>query len=141
MSIVAERMMRYRSLSLSCWCVASLGHEAQPRCLHPRKIFFGVSWARRSNGQIMQFAVTRRMLATVIRGSDVPADAGVCTDEIVGSYRALGVDLQKEVHEDMVQNFSIDPQRWKWISGKPDRNIDHRSSPRPEFDGIFRTQG
>jgi hypothetical protein len=43
--------------------------------------------------------------------------------------RALGVDLQKEVHEDMVQNFSIYPQRWKWISGKPDSNIDHRRVP------------
>jgi uncharacterized protein len=62
-------------------------------------------------------------------GSDVPADTGVCTDEIIRSYRALGVDLQKEVHEDMVQNFSIYPQRWKWISGKPDSNIDHRRVP------------
>lgn len=62
-------------------------------------------------------------------GGDVPADTGVCTDEIIRSYRALGVDLQKEVHEDMVQNFSIYPQRWKWISGKPDSNIDHRRVP------------
>jgi hypothetical protein len=29
----------------------------------------------------------------------------------------------------MVQNFSIYPQRWKWISGKPDSNIDHRRVP------------
>ena len=62
-------------------------------------------------------------------GGDVPADTGVCTDEIIRSYRALGVDLQKEVYEDMVQNFSIYPQRWKWISGKPDSNIDHRRVP------------
>src|SRR5215469_15269865 len=34
-------------------------------------------------------------------GGDVPADTGVCTDEVIRSYRALGVDLQKEVHEDM----------------------------------------
>jgi uncharacterized protein YijF (DUF1287 family) len=77
----------------------------------------------------MQFAMTRRMFASVIRGGDVPADTGVCTDEIIRSCRALGVDLQKEVHEDMVQNFSIYPQRWKWISGKPDSNIDHRRVP------------
>jgi hypothetical protein len=37
---------------------------------------------------------------------DVPPDTGVCTDEIIRSYRAVGVDLQKEVHQDMVQNFS-----------------------------------
>jgi hypothetical protein len=30
-------------------------------------------------------------------GGDVPADTGVCTDEIIRSYRAVGVDLQKEV--------------------------------------------
>src|SRR5882724_8470505 len=31
-------------------------------------------------------------------GGDVPADTGVCTDEIIRSYRSVGVDLQKEVH-------------------------------------------
>jgi uncharacterized protein YijF (DUF1287 family) len=35
-------------------------------------------------------------------GGDVPSDKGVCTDEIIRSYRAVGVDLQKEVHEDML---------------------------------------
>ena len=30
---------------------------------------------------------------------DVPADTGVCTDEVIRSYRALGIDLQKLVHE------------------------------------------
>jgi uncharacterized protein YijF (DUF1287 family) len=62
-------------------------------------------------------------------GGDVPSDTGVCTDEVIRSYRTLGVDLQKEVHEDMVQNFSAYPQKWKWISGKPDSNIDHRRVP------------
>src|SRR5215470_5259768 len=33
-------------------------------------------------------------------GGDVPADTGVCTDEIIRAYRAVGVDLQKEVNED-----------------------------------------
>jgi uncharacterized protein YijF (DUF1287 family) len=42
-------------------------------------------------------------------GGDVPADTGVCTDEIIRIYRAVGVDLQKEVHEDMVQNFAAYP--------------------------------
>src|SRR5215471_4059434 len=34
-------------------------------------------------------------------GGDVPADTGVCTDEVIRAYRAVGIDLQKEVHEDM----------------------------------------
>jgi uncharacterized protein YijF (DUF1287 family) len=62
-------------------------------------------------------------------GGDVPSDTGVCTDEIIRSYRAVGVDLQKEVHEDMAQNFSAYPRKWRWLSGKPDSNIDHRRVP------------
>src|SRR5512141_2239586 len=58
-------------------------------------------------------------------GGDVPADTGVCTDEIVRIYRAVGVDLQKEVHEDMVAHFSAYPSRLK----RPDSNIDHRRVP------------
>jgi uncharacterized protein len=62
-------------------------------------------------------------------GGDVPADTGVCTDEVIRSYRALGIDLQKEVHEDMVQNFSAYPRSWRWPLAKPDSNIDHRRVP------------
>ncbi len=35
---------------------------------------------------------------------DVPANIGVCTDVIIRAYRVLGVDLQKEVHEDVLKN-------------------------------------
>jgi uncharacterized protein len=60
-------------------------------------------------------------------GGDVPSDTGVCTDEIIRSYRAVGVDLQKEVHEDMAQNFAAYPR--KWGRTRPDSNIDHRRVP------------
>ena len=62
-------------------------------------------------------------------GGDVPADTGVCTDEIIRSYRASAVDLQKEVHEDMVQNFGAYPNKWRWRLAHPDSNIDHRRVP------------
>jgi uncharacterized protein YijF (DUF1287 family) len=62
-------------------------------------------------------------------GGDVPADTGVCTDEIIRAYRAVGIDLQKEVHEDMERNFSAYPRKWRWVSGHPDANIDHRRVP------------
>jgi uncharacterized protein YijF (DUF1287 family) len=39
-------------------------------------------------------------------GGDVPASTGVCTDEIIRAYRAVGIDLQKEVHEDMVNHLA-----------------------------------
>ena len=62
-------------------------------------------------------------------GGDVPADTGVCTDEIIRIYRAVGIDLQKEVHEDMVANFALYPHRWQAESARPDSNIDHRRVP------------
>ena len=61
---------------------------------------------------------------------DVPAKTGVCTDVIIRSYRKLGIDLQKEVHEDMRANFSIYPKNWG--ATKPDTNIDHRRVPNLE---------
>ena len=60
-------------------------------------------------------------------GGDVPAGTGACTDEVIRAYRALGIDLQKEVHEDMAANFSIYPTRWGRRA--PDTNIDHRRVP------------
>ena len=62
-------------------------------------------------------------------GGDVPFDTGVCTDEIIRSYRAVGVDLQKEVHEDMLRNFSAYPRTKGWAEARPDSNIDHRRVP------------
>lgn len=62
-------------------------------------------------------------------GGDVPADTGVCTDEIIRSYRAVGVDLQKEVHEDMLRNFAAYPNQRRWRLDHPDSNIDHRRVP------------
>jgi uncharacterized protein YijF (DUF1287 family) len=58
---------------------------------------------------------------------DVPAEVGVCTDVVVRSYRRLGVDLQREVHEDMEAHFAAYPALWG-LSG-PDPNIDHRRVP------------
>jgi hypothetical protein len=58
---------------------------------------------------------------------DVPSNKGVCTDVIIRAYRKLGVDLQKEVHEDMKSNFSAYPKNWGLKS--TDRNIDHRRVP------------
>ncbi|MBB1456525.1 DUF1287 domain-containing protein [Pseudoalteromonas sp. SG43-5] len=62
-------------------------------------------------------------------GGDVPKNIGVCTDVIIRSYRKLGVDLQKLVHEDMQKNFSLYPSKRIWGLTKPDKNIDHRRVP------------
>jgi uncharacterized protein YijF (DUF1287 family) len=62
-------------------------------------------------------------------GGDVPPDTGVCTDEIIRSYRVVGVDLQKEVHEDMEKDFAAYPNKRRWFLAHPDANIDHRRVP------------
>ena len=61
---------------------------------------------------------------------DVPSNKGVCTDVIIRAYRKLGIDLQKEVHEDMKANFSKYPKTWGLR--KTDTNIDHRRVPNLE---------
>ena len=56
-------------------------------------------------------------------GGDVPMDRGVCTDVIIRAFRAIGIDLQLAVHEDMVRHFSSYPRTGRRT---PDANIDHR---------------
>jgi uncharacterized protein YijF (DUF1287 family) len=60
-------------------------------------------------------------------GGDVPADRGVCTDVVIRAYRAIGIDLQQLVHEDMRGHFAAYPALWGLK--RPDTNIDHRRVP------------
>ena len=46
---------------------------------------------------------------------------------MIRTYRKLGVDLQKLVHEDMKSNFNLYPKTWGL--SKPDTNIDYRRMP------------
>ncbi|HEU4507995.1 MAG TPA: DUF1287 domain-containing protein [Pyrinomonadaceae bacterium] len=57
-------------------------------------------------------------------GGDVPEKTGVCSDVVVRAFRKAGIDLQKEVHEDMRAARAEYPNKWGAIP--PDRNIDHR---------------
>jgi uncharacterized protein YijF (DUF1287 family) len=57
-------------------------------------------------------------------GGDVNSQTGVCSDVIVRSFRKAGIDLQKEVHEDMLHSWNDYPK--KWGLERPDANIDHR---------------
>jgi uncharacterized protein YijF (DUF1287 family) len=70
-------------------------------------------------------------------GGDVPLERGACTDIIIRAFRKVGVDLQKEVHEDMRRNFNAYPQTWG-LKG-PDPNIDHRRVP--NLRAYFERQG
>ena len=70
-------------------------------------------------------------------GGDVPASIGVCTDVIIRAYRAVGVDLQVRVHEDMRAAFGSYPKLWGL--SRADTNIDHRRVP--NLQTYFRRRG
>src|SRR5258706_12904644 len=131
MSIIAERMMmrlRFLSFFVVMMCSFAWTQDAVV-----------VSASRRDFLRRLVSAATERTNHAVrydpayVRipypNGDVPAGTGVCTDEVIRSYRALGVDLQKEVHEDMQRNFSAYPNQRRWTLARTDTNIDHRRVP------------
>jgi uncharacterized protein YijF (DUF1287 family) len=58
---------------------------------------------------------------------DVAPERGVCSDVVVRAFRAVGIDLQQEVHRDMKRHFAAYPNNWSLTA--PDPNIDHRRVP------------
>jgi uncharacterized protein len=70
-------------------------------------------------------------------GGDVARDRGVCTDVVIRAYRAIGLDLQRAVHEDMKAAWRQYPKLWGLTA--PDANIDHRRVP--NLAAYFRRQG
>jgi uncharacterized protein len=80
---------------------------------------------------LAQVGVTTRYDGSYTRlafpNGDVPLDRGVCTDVVIRAYRAIGIDLQQRVHDDMRANFPAYPNLWGLK--RTDRNIDHRRVP------------
>ena len=68
---------------------------------------------------------------------DVPQTVGVCADVVIRAYRAIGIDLQKLVHEDMTRHFAAYPKIWRMRHA--DANIDHRRVP--NLTTFFRRHG
>lgn len=79
-----------------------------------------------------QLAVTRHYTQDYFGleypNGDPPPETGACADVIVRAFRAAGIDLQKEIHEDLKNNLSAYPLR-KWKQKSTDKNIDHRRVP------------
>lgn len=58
---------------------------------------------------------------------DVPRGRGVCADVIIRAGRdALGLDLQKLVHDDLAAHFDAYPSHRVWGERGADPSIDHR---------------
>ena len=49
---------------------------------------------------------------------------------MIRAFRAIHIDLQKNIHRDMSRHFRKYPRKWGLKS--PDRNIDHRRVPNME---------
>lgn len=80
------------------------------------------------DGAVAQAGVTTGYDPSYVKidypAGDVATETGVCSDVIVRAFRKAGVDLQKQVHEDMARAWSEYPN--KWAASGPDTNIDHR---------------
>lgn len=80
------------------------------------------------DGAIEQSKVTTGYDPSYVRldypNGDVPSETGVCSDVVVRAFRKAGIDLQKEVHEDMTAAWSAYPKRWG--ARGTDTSIDHR---------------
>ncbi|MCP3978023.1 MAG: DUF1287 domain-containing protein [bacterium] len=122
-TILAPR--RRRLTLLSTWVavvVAGAAAGQPPAEDHARKLVAAA--IARANHTVVYDGSYRRI---AYPGGDVPAHVGVCTDVVIRAYRALGIDLQRLVHEDMARDFSAYPDRWGHT--RPDPNIDHRRVP------------
>lgn len=86
-------------------------------------------------GHMVRYDGSYRIIA--YPNGDVPDNVGVCTDEVVRVYRKLGIDLQKDLHEDMKAHFDRYPRLWGL--SRPDTNIDHRRVP--NLQTLFRRKG
>jgi len=85
-----------------------------------------VDAARSQIGKTMTYDPSYRTLT--YPNGDVPLERGVCTDVVIRALRsALGIDLQKLVHEDMRGNRHKYPGQWGMKN--LDRSIDHRRVP------------
>lgn len=102
-----------------------LEHSDAP--LSPAAIAIANAALERTQHQVTYNGTYRKL---AYPNGDVSASEGVCTDVVIRTYRALGIDLQQLVHEDMSAHFAAYPNHWGL--SRPDSNIDHRRVPNLE---------
>lgn len=111
-------------MKIVCAAVLALALLATPTFAGPIADRFVAAAIALQNPAVVYDASYRRI---PYPNGDVPAGVGVCSDVVVRAYRAIGIDLQKRVHEDMAKHFALYPTRWHRT--RPDSNIDHRRVP------------
>ena len=126
-------MKPWASILLLCLAVTTVAQSSKDRAEESRKHVTddGSFTSRLVHAALDRTLVTVRYDPAYVSlkypGGDVPPDTGVCTDVVIRSYRKLGLDLQKLVHEDMKSHFSAYPKNWEL--SRTDSNIDHRRVP------------
>jgi uncharacterized protein YijF (DUF1287 family) len=125
-SIRPGRLSPAAVLALTALSLASVG-QSDPDEVRARQAFLRKLSAAAVERTHDTVRYDPSYVAIPSRGGDVRPDTGVCTDEVVRAYRGVGVDLQKELHEDMVKNFPAYPQIWGLKHAES--SIDHRRVP------------
>ncbi|GAB1266229.1 DUF1287 domain-containing protein [Aurantivibrio infirmus] len=114
-----------RFLILNCALLISVSTSAKPK---PEML---VNAAIERTKEHIRYDGSYRIID--FPNGDVPNTIGVCTDVVIRSYRALGLDLQALLNEDIKENFELYPSKRIWNLNKPDTNIDHRRVPNLEI--------
>ena len=112
------------SLILGLWLASTVGAFAQSADFSAR---LSAAALARTAHEVTYDASYVRLAYPM---GDVAPDRGVCADVVVRALRALDVDLQQWVHEDMARAFGVYPAHWGLT--RPDSNIDHRRVPNLE---------
>jgi uncharacterized protein YijF (DUF1287 family) len=93
--------------------------EANPsRVLPPMAELAIVERARKEVERKVRYDSSFRLLSGYPNG-DIPADRGACTDVVIRSFRAVNVDLQQLVHDDVKSSPDVYGHTADW-------QLDHR---------------
>jgi uncharacterized protein len=116
----AQRVARWCTLGVAALvCLAAAANAAADPTAAQRL----VTAARSQIGVTVGYNGSYRRLA--YPNGDVPMETGVCTDVVIRAMRGIGIDLQREVHEDRKRH----PERYTKRDSRIDRSIDHRRVP------------
>lgn len=113
---------RYSIISLLVWCCIACQAESPVAAVANPQIRKLLQGAEAQIGKTLYYDPNYRKLD--YPSGDVPLETGVCTDVVIRAFRAVDLDLQVLVHEDMRKAFSKYPKHWGLKT--TDRNIDHR---------------
>lgn len=104
-----------------CFCGSQTYKPTFPNAIS-KKIYLSALWHNENSRWIYDASY----YSISFPNGDVPS-GGACTDVVIRVLRDVGIDLQKDIHYDMLKRFNDYPNKWGLI--KPDKNIDHRRVP------------